>query len=412
MLIFRLCTGTSFCAIPFVVSISRLCSASFAESISREPKQAGVLIVHRARVVPIDVPPWVWSESHFLLSFGSGLARQSDGTLVGVTDRGPIVGNECEVGQLCDSTRYGIKGFRPLLVSFQKSEQGDRYEVIRTLPIGGGSKGSSTSVGKRKQEECSQLRRDPEGVSVDASGTLWIVDEATSSLLALDPETGEVTKSFSPGNGLPKILNDLSEGRGFEGLSVDSDGALWIALQSPLEPHHGEMERASVVRFVKVAPETSQVEMYAYPLSHIPPQNRNEVKISALEALSDKRLLFIERNVSNGEEQNFITVVSVDGVQPLKQRKKRKNEIESAKNVSKFQGSFVKTLSRTPLSTEWCDGMHKFEGVIFYEEDGEILLVEDTDFGVSEEAPCGERVVQSSKLCILSVSFASGSSEL
>jgi hypothetical protein len=254
--------------------------------------------------------------------------------------------------------------------------------------------------------------RDPEGVSVDASGTPWIVDEATSSLLALDPETGEVRKSFSPGSGLPKILKHLSEGRGFEGLSVDSDGAFWIALQSPLEPHHGGMERALVVRFVKFNPETSQVEMYAYPLSHISPQNRNEVKVSALEVLSNNGLLFIERNGSDGDERNFITVVSVDGVQPLQQPKKRKNEIESAKNTSKFERSFLKTLSRTPLSKEWCDGMHKFEGVVFDEQDGEILLVDDTDFGISEESPCGNRLVQAPKLCVLSVSFASGSAEL
>lgn len=363
-------------------------------------------------MVPIDVPPWIWSESHFSLSFGSGLARQLDGTLVGVTDRGPIVDNECDEGRLCEGIRYGVTGFRPLLVSFQKSVQGDRYEVIRTLPIDGGGDGASTTAGEHKQEECPKPMLDPEGVSVDASGTPWIVDEATSSLLALNAETGEVTKSFSPGNGLPKILNTLSDGRGFEGLSVDSDGALWIVLQSPLEPRHGGMARASVVRFVKFIPETSRVEMYAYPLSHISPQNRSEVKISALEALPGNRILFIERSISSGEEQNFITVVSVDGARPLKQRKKRKHEIESAKNTSKFERSFVNTLSRIPLSREWCDGMHKFEGVVFDEQNGEILLVDDTDFGISEKTPCGNRDVQAPKLCTLSVSFARGSSEL
>lgn len=357
-------------------------------------------------MVPIDVPSSIWTESQFPLSFGSGLARQPDGTLVGVTDRGPLVDNECEVGQLCDGTRYGIKGFRPLLVFLRQSEQGDRYEAIRTLPVGGGLRSGSTSAGKRMQEACQQLVRDPEGVSVDASGTPWIVDEATSALLALNPETGEVIKSFSPGNGLPKILKYLSEGRGFEGLSVDSEGAFWVALQSPLQPHHRGMARASVVRLVRVLPNTGDVEMYAYSLSHISPQFRKEVKLSALAALPEKRLLFIEREVSDSNERNFLTVVSVDGVLPLKERKKRKNEIESAKNTAKFERSFLRILSRTHLSTDWCDGMQKLEGVVFNEEDGEILIIEDTDFGISDEMPCGTSGVQTPKLCILSVSFS------
>ena len=409
LLIFQLCTGTSFFFAHLLLFIQFVSIIAWAdEPVRVASKGVRETVVHAAREVSVHVPESLWSYKQYDLAFGSGLALGKNGLLWGVTDRGPIIGEDCQEGVVCNGLRYALDDFSPLIVSLHQSTHSHEYQANSAIPIHETLLEKKSMPGKRSGMICNQEHLlDPEGVAIDQDGYFWIVEESNPALLKVHPQSGAIQRRYVVGNGLPHILKYSQQNKSFEGIAVAEDGDLWIALQAPLALELQDKGQASVIRLVKFSPESERAEMYAYSLHHISPSHRQEVKVSAIEAISDSRLLLLERVHDGESERSYLTLLSYKGLVPLKEQKKKKKEIESRTSLAKFEDSLLKTISRTPLQDEWCGGFRKFEGMAYDAKRSELILAQDADFGVTDEESCEPSSSSGTTLCILNISLAS-----
>jgi len=270
------------------------------------------------------------------LGIGSGLGRRPgdpEGRFWGLGDRGPNL----KIPQAIAD--YGLVNLEPLrdlegakvlpapqigptLAELQI--EGDRVELIRTLPIrmpdgaavsGRALPGSEADMEPTFDVAGARLPPDPAGadteaVAVLADGSFWLGDEYGPSLIKLDPD-GVVRRRWTPAgvrltggeDVLPASGAERRMNRGFEGLAVSRDGRwLYAALQSALDRPTADRRSTLIWKldartgalagefdYPFDAPESFQADAVAGSVSP------DDLKICELTALADDRLLVLER---------------------------------------------------------------------------------------------------------------------
>ncbi|MBE9609251.1 esterase-like activity of phytase family protein [Chitinilyticum piscinae] len=335
---------------------------------------------------------------------GSGLALKKidkDGSLIfwAISDRGPN-GDAPKVAQgdkKLASKVFPASAFVPQLVEIRVS-LADKATVIRSqplhfdkepasgLPLPAGTTGSTGEVALSDTLTTlapSPRGIDPEGVSVDKEGKLWLADEYGPFLLQVDPATGQILQQLAPGKGLPDVLASRQPNRGFEGVAVAPNGKVYAVVQSTLDLNKETRSTAGLIRMVEYDPGTGQSRMFAYPLDPVYKKN-GDAKLGDLVAIDNTRFLTIEQGKGADKKmRNVLYVLDIAGADDLGSKKladgrefeyASKDELAGLKLIRKQRIADLRELG-------W--QAEKAEGLALVE--GRIAVINDNDFGLKAE---------------------------
>lgn len=355
------------------------------------------------------------------LGFGSGLAtRPGDppGHVWAIGDRGPNI----KVG---DAIRcYGLDHLAPLAdmpgakimprvdvgpAIAELRVVGDSVELLRVMPLRNSKGRAITGLPNPGTDqllsepvfdtEGAPLRADPDGLDTEgivalSDGSFWIGDEFGPSLVRADKD-GVVTRRLLPGEhsaGLPAIAARRQLNRGFEALAIsDDERSLYLAFQSPLaHPDEDAHRAARHVRIWRMDLETEAVTaQYVYPLDPpasfardmaLGPFAPSDIKVSELLWQADGSLLVLER----GSATTKIYRCSLDAA-PLDASHLEVATRPTLEELSARGGADdVPALTKELLfsSDDHPEMSADLEGMAMLAP-GELLLVNDSDFGVA-----------------------------
>lgn len=359
---------------------------------------------------------------------GSGLARDAEGGIWAIGDRGPNLKVKLAV------RRYGLhhlaahgeadraKVMPSLTIGPALSElkvEGDRVIILRTLPLrtpaGDPLSGLPPPYSLAEEYEPAialdgtLLAPDPsgadtEGVAVAPDGSFWIGEEYGPSLLRVAPD-GTVGARLVPEgcaawfadaaypirDSLPAITARRRLNRGFEALALSDDGAtLYFAFQSPLaHPDVAAHRRARHVRLWLLDTATERVTaQYLYPLdsprSLLRDQaagdfDRADIKVSELAVLGQNLLLVLER----GSLTTKLYAVDLESGAALDPRHLDPDTRPTIEQLSGADDFDLPVLAKTLiLSTDdFPEISADLEGMVQLSP-RQLLLVNDNDFGI------------------------------
>lgn len=253
--------------------------------------------------------------------FGSDLVYDATSNqFFGLTDRGPgggLIGYAPRIqafGLSFDNNSGAISNFTLNSTTLLRDTGGNTFSGLNPLLLNG----NAATLG---------LSLDPEGLVRLPNGNYLISDEYGPSVIEFDA-TGKQLRTFTtPANllptkadasndfvsGRPTITSGRQDNRGFEGLTVSTDGTkAYAILQDPLvnEGASNDGRRSRNVRIVvfDMATGTSS-EQYIYQLESISTINTvvpgntfsatnqgRSIGVSSIHALSDGRFIVVERD--------------------------------------------------------------------------------------------------------------------
>ncbi len=281
---------------------------------------------------------------------------------------------------------------------------------------------------------------DTEGIVRTSDGTFWVVEEYSPSILKIDAQ-GKVIKRFFPPGLLGFFTSPVTDystddsalsipglygqkrklNRGFEGITLSSDEeTIYIALQSPLRnPNNatGDASRNTRILAFDLASETV-VGKYVYRFQFTGPTNNDDefdvpslpgntgrarpqdMKVSALAALDEHRLLVLERTdfkakiyrVDLRKATNILGTVWDDvATAPSLEAVNADGALEAA-GVTPLPKEFILTLDSTQGFPQKIEGITVLDGKT-------IAIANDNDFGVGTFAdPTGTSTLENSGL--------------
>lgn len=255
-------------------------------------------------------------------SVGSSLkfVSQSDGLLdfYGITDRGPNMSFSQEGKHFVIMSK---PNFVPSIVKICVDTKANKSYVSEVIPLSyngqfitGMANKSIKGIFNSKTETAldlngnelsshGKLGLDLEGVALASDNGFWVSDEYFPSLNYVD-RSGEITKRYNVGRGLPDIMKWRSPNKGIEGIAVTPNGKVYMTLESVLDVDHNTKSSASFIRIIEFSPYTLSTRMFAYPFDQNMYQVTNKkgvkAKIGDIDALNNDELLLIEQ----GEKQN------------------------------------------------------------------------------------------------------------
>lgn len=335
---------------------------------------------------------------------GSGLALkkiEKDGSLVfwAVSDRGPN-GDAPKVQQgekKLASKVFPAPAFVPQLAEIRVN-LAESATVIRSQPLQFGTEaasglplpaGTTGSTGEVALSDTlatlapSPRGIDPEGVSVDKEGKLWLADEYGPFLMRVDPANGQILQQLAPGKGLPAVLASRQPNRGFEGVAVAPNGKVYAIVQSTLDINKETKAAAGLIRVVEYDPANGQTRMFAYPIDPVYKKN-GDAKLGDLVAIDNTHFLTIEQGKGADKKmRNVLYVIDIAGADDLGEKKLAdgrefeyagKDELAGLKMIRKQRIADLRELG-------W--EAEKAEGLALVE--GRIALINDNDFGLKAE---------------------------
>jgi hypothetical protein len=358
---------------------------------------------------------------------GSGLALARDGRLFAVGDRGPNLKVKLA------AEHYGLEHLRdvegadkakvmpaleigPAIVELRLE---DEIAVVGVLPLQDPSGHAISGLPTPGSANCvlepalaadgRRLDPDPggadsEGLAVTRDGGFWIGDEYGPSLLRVRSD-GTIERRLVPqgcASGgtaypmeavLPAIAAKRHVNRGFEAMALSADEQkLHLVFQSPLaHPDQETHERACHCRLWTIELATGAVlAEYLYPLD--PPESfrrdaaedkvsRADVKVSEMVALSDNRLLLLER-ISHTTKLYVVELDAAAALPPQELEIQRRPTLEERSAAGTLE---LPVLGKTLVLTtddlpQVCKDM---EGMVVLGERS-LLLVNDNDFGIED----------------------------
>lgn len=355
------------------------------------------------------------------LSFGSDLVYDRGTDLFyGITDRGPG-------GGLVDYAPR-VNSFRLKIDPATRAIQG--FKLIDTIVF---TKADGTPFsGLNPQLRSGNVAVlgdsfDPEGVVRRANGNFLVADEYGPSVYEFD-STGKQIRSFTTPanlmprradssldyvNGRPTIVTGRQDNRGFEGITLSTDGTkAYAIMQDPLvdEGREGQGRRSRNLRIVEFDVATGvSTAQFAYQLESIDTintrtpgmpfeenQQGRSIGVSSITALPDGSFLVIER------DNRGLGVDDPNGANPVSTKRVYRISLDGATDVAgtSFSGSSDLPAGVVPVGkTLWLDvqsaltaageedALEKLEGLAFGRDFAgglSVYLVTDNDFSVTQ----------------------------
>lgn len=353
-------------------------------------------------------------------------------TFWAVQDRGMAVSYDGGSGDTAYKI-FAFPGHHQKLVRLRV--QGDSVEILSRDSIAGLDSGFVTGLPSTRvatEEAAVRMRLDSavvdmsgarrvpasangydfEGLARTADGTFYLADEMGPRLVRVETTGAQVgiTREWSPGHGLPRVLARRRDNRGLESLCATPSGRIAGLMQSGLaNTASGKRSHAKdstrVLRFLMLDPATDAVREHVY-LSDLKRGTRapSEVKIGAMTCLTDTTFLVIE----HGEDDagyDWIDLYRVDITAAT-------SDVHEANDVAGygrlFQGG-LKTLEQTgyiprdsatlvasgvtPLRKRLLFGdvmgrtawRHDTPEGIAFVNDSTVALINDNDYGQKDE---------------------------
>lgn len=206
-------------------------------------------------LVPFTEAAEGYFENGLVTGFGSavtfkGLNEDGEMEFYAVSDRGPNADapKYSVNGNVTESKIFPCPKFTPSIAKLTLKEDGavvtdcitlkdaDGNE-ISGLPLEPGQVGSTNETALDMEMNnigYDNNGLDTEGIAVDQDGNFWLCDEYGPFIVKVDAE-GKLLEKYEPGNGLPEILNNRIQNRGFEDLTITPSGKILAAVQSVLD---------------------------------------------------------------------------------------------------------------------------------------------------------------------------------
>ncbi len=337
----------------------------------------------------------------------SGLDRLADGTLIGVTDRGPNIDAATSEGR--PSKRFPVPGYHPSIVTLRLDD--DRIEVVSRVPIltpDGGAVSGRPPAGSQPGDvdvtitetatgaDNLPLEPDPwgldaEGIADAGDGTVWLCEEYRPSLWHVDRATGRVLGRVVPRPELrtdfplPLVFRNRTANRGFEGIAVvrTARGVRVVAVSQGPMTVPGGSPVTPIARLLVFDPASGQAETRAFAL------DGHDRRIGDIAALPDGRVLVIEQGVTEtgGAWSAHLYALdlmagrAVDDGQPP----------ETYATEAEARGAGVALVPKLRvadlLAAGWPPGARKPEGLVI---DGRrVIVTADNDYGIDSAAGDG-----------------------
>ncbi|HSN53936.1 MAG TPA: esterase-like activity of phytase family protein, partial [Candidatus Sulfomarinibacteraceae bacterium] len=150
---------------------------------------------------------------------------------------------------------------------------------------------------------------DGEGLALAPTGGFYVADEASSQVLVLD-ESGSVEDTVE----LPAHVADARRNRSLESLSLSPDGRFLFTMNEDALPADGppaDTDRGAVLRLLRVDLASGRHTERAYLTDPIFTAGRGNLGVSDIAALSETRLVVMERAWVKGVG-NSVRLFTVD----------------------------------------------------------------------------------------------------
>ena len=303
-----------------------------------------------------------------------------------LTDRGINSSPQDFSGNGKEARMLVFPKYSPLLVELNYYQKTGKVEVMKFTPFltpsGQPTTGLSNVVAdkssKSGQEALVGLDKaplkgdpwgiDPESISIDSSGFVWVGEEYGASILKVARD-GRILSRFvaesSPSEvsgvrALPAVFAEREPNRGFEALTIKGD-KLFAFLQSPIKAKDGD-RLVRVLEFDIKTEKTTAV--YFYQLS------QKGVKIGDAALSSDGKIILLEQLVDSGKKISHQALYEVD--------------FSSATNLLTHQtaeGAVKNAESKeiVQFGSEITKNFEKLEGLSVL-RDGSFCILNDNDF--------------------------------
>jgi hypothetical protein len=252
------------------------------------------------------------------------------------------------------------------------------------------------------------MRFDFEGISVDANGDIWLVDEYRPAVVQVDSKTFKIKQIFSADEldtgrfkMIDKIFSKRYPNRGFEGVAVTPSGNIYAMLQSPLNtPELFDSIPNRLVRILYLNPKSGKSKIFGYELSI----NVNDPKIGDIVSINEHELLIVEHGtdslgkVANVFHLNFEFATDISDARYNMQdnfEKLRNNARAQYRGIILAQKSHIINL----IDAGYNPDFGKPEGLTILTPTT-IAIVNDNDFGISSINENGELIISNQPSCI------------
>ena len=317
-----------------------------------------------------------------------GLDKNGNLEFYAVTDRGPNADapKYVENGKKFPGKFFPVPDFTPSIGVIKVTK--DKAQVVESIPLKNyrnekisgrvipeGIVGSTGEVAlnfdmNKLSNDFDGL--DTEGIAVDKDGNFWLCDEYGPFIVKATKDE-KIIEKYGPKEGLPEILKYRVPNRGFEGLTIDENGDVYATVQSPMDINGETKKSAAYTRIVRFNPQTKKTIMYAYPVDKNY-KNFGNAKIGDICSVGNGKFLIIEQGKQNGEMQNLIYMVDINGA----------DEIENNGDLEYGRLKDLKPVKKELLIDlrKYGWNIEKAEGLTLLPDGKTIVVVNDNDFGI------------------------------
>ncbi|MFC3908036.1 esterase-like activity of phytase family protein [Legionella dresdenensis] len=239
------------------------------------------------------------------------LGKTADGKLLFLThtDRGPNPEFYIDQGKV--KRPFPIPDFNPRLVILVVDPINKTLQLRKQIPLKNfvdklitGLPRSATHNEQPVDISGKNIPFDPLGMdleSIDVAGdqSYWMGDEYGPSIAHFSPQ-GQLIELFSPGKGLPQVLEQRQLNRGFEGLALQGE-KVYALVQSPLDNPKSKDERngkkSKNIRLIEFDSHSKQTTgQFLYLLV-----DKEADRLGDMVSLGNGRFLVIEQNIKTDE---------------------------------------------------------------------------------------------------------------